>query len=55
MLFSSYPVKMLQHGYNGSEVPPLDYEASALSTTIALHCEAGLTQHAVTVSQVFWV
>jgi hypothetical protein len=35
----TYPVKMLQHGYNGSEVPPLNYEASALSTTIALHCE----------------
>jgi hypothetical protein len=49
------PAKMLQHGYNGSEVPPLDYEASALSTTIALHWEAGLIQHAVTVSQVFRV
>jgi len=49
------PVKMLPHGYNGSEVPPLDYEASALSTTIALHCEAGLTQHALTALQGFWV
>jgi len=34
---------------------PYLYEASALSTTIALHWDAGLTQHAVTVSQVFWV
>src|SRR5437762_2573829 len=31
--------EMLQHGYNGSEMGPYLYEASALSTTIALHCE----------------
>jgi hypothetical protein len=39
MLFSSYPVKMLQHGYNGSEMAPYLYEASILSTTIALQWE----------------
>jgi len=39
MMLSSYPVKMLQHGYNASEMAPYLYEASALSTTIALQCE----------------
>jgi hypothetical protein len=46
---------MLQHGYNKSERAPYLYEASAISTSIALRCEADLTQHAVTVSQVFRV
>jgi hypothetical protein len=34
---------------------PYLYEASALSTTIALHWEAGLSQHGFAVSQVVWV
>lgn len=38
-LLSSYPVKMLQHGYNASDMAPYLYEASGLSTTIALQCE----------------
>jgi hypothetical protein len=39
MMLSTYPVKMLQHGYNASEMAPYLYEEEALSTTIALHCE----------------
>jgi hypothetical protein len=39
MMFSTYPVKMLQHGYNASEMAPYLYEEEALSMTIALHCE----------------
>jgi hypothetical protein len=39
MLFSSYPVKMLPHGYNASEMAPYLYEASVVSTTIALQWE----------------
>ena len=41
MMLSSYPVKMLQHGYNTSGMAPYLYEVSALSTTNALQCEAG--------------
>jgi len=39
MMVSTKPVKMLQHGYNGSEMRPYLYEAEPLCTTIALHCE----------------
>ena len=35
----SRPAKMLQHGYKKSERAPYLYEASAISTTIALQCE----------------
>jgi hypothetical protein len=44
---------MLPHGYNASDMGPYQYEEEALSMTIALQWEAGLTQHAATVSQVF--
>jgi hypothetical protein len=39
MMLSTYPVKMLQHGYNAIEMGPYQYEEEALSMTIALHCE----------------
>jgi hypothetical protein len=39
MMLSTYPVKMLQHGYNASEMAPYLYEEEALSMTIALQCE----------------
>ena len=39
MMLSTNPVKMLQHGYNASEMAPYLYEEEALSMTIALHCE----------------
>jgi hypothetical protein len=37
--------EMLQHGYNGSELAPFQYEASALSTTIALRGVTVLSHH----------
>jgi hypothetical protein len=36
---------MLQHGYNKSEVAPYLYEASTLSTTIALQCAVTSRHH----------
>jgi hypothetical protein len=39
MMISTSPVKMLQHGYNASEMAPYLYEEKALSMTIALHWE----------------
>ena len=39
MMISSYPVKMLHHGYNAIEMAPYLYEGEAPSMTIALHCE----------------
>jgi len=39
MMVSTKPVKMLQAGYNGSEMGPYQYEEKPLCTTIALHWE----------------
>ena len=39
MMISSYPVKMLHHGYNAIEMAPYVYEEEAPSMTIALRCD----------------
>jgi hypothetical protein len=44
---------MLQHGYNGSEVAPYQYEASVLSAIIALRGVTGLAQHVESVRRGF--
>ena len=49
MVLRTKPVKMLQHGYNESEVAPYLYEASTFSTTIALHCEVARVSIALSI------
>ena len=52
-LVCTKPVKMLQHGYNESEVPPFHYEGNVHMTTIALRGVTVLSQRTATASQVF--